>query len=112
MSLDENIKKWVEYDTLIRQYSDKIKSLRESKTNVEQRIHENISTYSKKPVIKISDGILKFNTVNVQQPLSYKFIEHTLNNVIKNSNQIDIIMEAIKSNRNSRQYDTIKRYYR
>ena len=48
MSLDENVKKWVEYDTLIRQYSDKIKLLRESKTNVEQRIQENISTYSKK----------------------------------------------------------------
>lgn len=112
MSLDESVKKWVEYDTLIRQYSDKIKLLRESKNNVEQRIHENISSYSKKPVIKISDGILKFNTVNVQQPLSYKLIENSLNNIIKNQNQIDIIMEAIKSNRNSRQCDTIKRYYR
>jgi hypothetical protein len=112
MSLDENIKKWVENDTLLRQYTEKIKLLRENKTNIEERIQENISSYSKKPIIKISDGILKFNTVNVQQPLSYKLIESSLNNIIKNKHQIDTIIEAIKTNRTIRQCNTIKRYYR
>tara|TARA_B110000305_G_C19424415_1_gene632743 strand:+ start:236 stop:574 length:339 start_codon:yes stop_codon:yes gene_type:complete len=112
MDLDKNIKKWVEYDSLIKQFSEKIKLLREDKLKVENNIHETISSYKNKPTIRISDGILKFNTVNIQQPISYKLIENSLRKVIKSESQLNILMNTIKETRSTKQIDVIKRYYR
>lgn len=112
MDLDKNIKKWVEYDSLIKQFSEKIKLLREDKLEVENNIHEIISSYKNKPTIRISDGILKFNTVNIQQPISYKLIENSLRKVIKSESQLNILMNTIKETRSTKQIDVIKRYYR
>lgn len=112
MSFENNIKKWVEYDTLIKKYNEKIKSLRDDKSEIEKEIHLHISSYDKKPIINISDGTLKFSKINVQQPLSYKLIENSMHNVIKNEKTIEIIMNAIRDNRISKENDVIKRYYR
>lgn len=112
MSLEENVKKWVEYDTLIRLHSDKIKELRNSKCDIEKNIHSHISNYNKKPIINISDGVLKFSKVNIQQTLSYKLIENSIQNIISNKEKVEEIMKSIRSNRTSKEVDVIKRYYR
>ncbi len=112
MSLEQNIKKWVEYDSLLKAYNEKIKELRMDKNNIEKQIHSSISSYSKKPVIQISDGVLKFNKATVQQPLSYKLIENSLNQSIQNEDEVKRIMNIIRQNRTSKECDIIKRYYR
>ena len=112
MSLEQNIKKWVEYDSLLKAYGEKIKELRESKNNIEKQIHSSISSYDKKPVIQISDGILKFNTATVQQPLSYKLIESSLIQSIDDKEEVKKIINIIRQNRSSRECNVIKRYYR
>tara|TARA_Y100001980_G_C14260130_1_gene101901 strand:- start:70 stop:408 length:339 start_codon:yes stop_codon:yes gene_type:complete len=112
MSFEDNIKKWVEYDTMIKMYSEKIKELKEKKNNVEDKIHDHINTYNKKPIINISDGVLKFSKVKIQQPLSYKLIDNSLNKIIKNDNQREIILNAIKESRMSKECQVIKRFYR
>jgi len=112
MTLEENIKKWVEYDTLIKNYNEKIKSLREKRQEVENSIHRNVELYEKKPVINISDGTLKFAKANIQQPLSYKLIENGLQRIIKNEEQINRIINTIRETRNIKEINTIKRYYR
>ena len=96
----------------VKIYSEKIKALRDNKTNLESKIHSHISDYDKKPTINISDGVLKFGKVNVQQPLSYKLIESSLTNIITDKNQIEAIINTIKSHRVSREQDVIKRFYR
>jgi hypothetical protein len=112
MSLEENIKKWVEYDSTIKRYNELIRSTRESKRLLENRIHNDISSYSKKPVINISDGVLKFTKLHVQQPLSYKLIENSLSRIINDKHQIESIIDVIKNNRESKEQNVIKRYYR
>ncbi len=112
MSLEENVKKWVEYDTLIRLHNDKIKELRNSKCDIEKNIHSHISKYNKKPIINISDGVLKFSKVNIQQTLSYKLIENSIQNIISNKEKVEEIMKSIRNNRTSKEVDVIKRYYR
>ena len=112
MTLEENIKKWVEYDTLIKNYNEKIKSLREKRQEVETSIHRNVESYEKKPVINISDGTLKFAKTNIQQPLSYKLIENGLQKIIKNEDQINRIINTIRETRNIKEINRIKRYYR
>lgn len=112
MSLEENIKKWVEYDSLIKNHNEKIKSLREKRQQVENAIHRTVDTYEKKPVINISDGTLKFAKTNIQQPLSYRLIENSLQKIIKNEEQINRIIDTIRDTRNITEIDTIKRYYR
>lgn len=112
MSLEENIKKWVEYDSLIKNYNEKIKSFREKRQEVESSIHRTVDSYEKKPVINISDGTLKFTKTNIQQPLSYKLIENGLQRIIKSEDQINRIINTIRETRNIKEINTIKRYYR
>ena len=112
MSLEDNIKKWVEYDSLIKAHNEKIRQLRSQRHNTEEQILNSIKEQEKKPIINISDGVLKFSTISVQQPLSYRLIENSLKKIIKNEHQTVLIMNTIRENRTSKEYDAIKRYYR
>lgn len=112
MTFEDDIKKWVEYDSLIKIYNEKIKELKNNKNNIEDKIHLHINSYEKKPIINISDGVLKFSKINVQQPLSYKLIDNSLNKIIKNENQRKLIIDTIKENRLVKECQVIKRLYR
>jgi len=111
MTFEQNIKKWVEYDTLLKRYNESIKDLREKRSLIEENIHNEISNREKKPVINISDGTLKFGKATVQQPLSYKLIEQSLQHILSDKKDVDKIINAIKSSRISKECNVIKRFY-
>ena len=112
MSLDQDVKKWVETDTLIKIHLEKIRQLREQKQSMENNILKTVSKYDKKPIINITDGTLKFCKVNVQQPLSYKLIQTSLEKTLNSEREVECIMNAIRNERGNRECDVIKRYYR
>lgn len=111
MSFENNIKMWVEYDNLIRAHNDKIKTLREKKRFIENKLHTESLEQQKRPIVKISDGTLRFSKVSTQQQLSYKLIEQSLKTIIPNEEQVERIIQCIKENRNSQEIQVIKRNY-
>lgn len=111
-SLEENIKKWVEYDTYLKKYQQMMKDLREKREEVENEIHMQVSSRGTKPIINISDGLLKFSKTTVQQPLSYKLIETSLKKITDNDVEINKIMDVIRSSRSTKECNVIKRYYK
>ena len=60
--------------------------------------------------VQINDGRLKFVNTRVPEPLTFKYLEKTLGEVIKNESQIKIIMEHIKQKRAIKTVPEIKRF--
>ena len=60
MSFEQNIQQWVSIDNQLKIYNDKIRELREKRSNVTETIMEQATDKNlAKSVIQISDGKLK-----------------------------------------------------
>ena len=62
-------------------------------------------------VVKISDGQLKLVNTRVPESLTFKYLEKSLSEIIKNESQRNTIMKHIKQNRNVKYVSEIKRVY-
>jgi hypothetical protein len=112
MNLETNIQQWVSIDNQIKQLNDKMKELKEKKNN----LTENINTYVlsnnlSNSTIQISDGQLKFIKVKETQPLTFKYLEKCLNEIIKNEEQVNKIIDYVKNKREVNYNSEIKRLY-
>lgn len=111
MNFEGQLQQWVSIDNQIKQLNEKTKELREKRNGLEQ----NITTYANNnnmsnATVQISDGKLKFINTKITEPLTFKYLEKTLGEVIKNEAQIKLIMEHIKQKRNVKVVQEIKRF--
>jgi seryl-tRNA synthetase len=111
MSFENQIQQWVSLDNQLKQLNEKVKDLRDKRNNLE----ENITSYASEnnlsnATVKISDGRLKFTNTKVQEPLTFKYLEKTLGEVIKNELQVKLIMEHLKQKRAVKIVPEIKRF--
>lgn len=111
MSFENQIQQWVSLDNQLKQLNGKVKDLRDKRNNLE----ENITSYASEnnlsnATVKISDGRLKFTNTKVQEPLTFKYLEKTLGEVIKNESQVKLIMEHLKQKRSIKIVPEIKRF--
>ena len=111
MSFENQIQQWVLLDNQTRQLNEKLKELRDKKN----QIASNITKYAENnemmnSFIKISDGRLKLANTKVAEPLTYKYIERTLGEIIKNEEQVKSIMTYIKQRREYKIVQEIKRF--
>ena len=111
MSFESQIQQWVSLDNQLKQLNEKVKDLRDKRNNLE----ENITSYASEnnlsnATVKISDGRLRFINTKVQEPLTFKYLEKTLGEVIKNESQVKLIMEHLKQKRAVKIVPEIKRF--
>ena len=111
MNFENHIQQWVSYDNQVKQLNEKIKELRDKRNNIEEKItnyasSNNLSNAS----LEISDGKLRFVNTKVLEPLTFKYLEKTLSEVIKNESQVKLIMEHIKQKRTVKIIPEIKRF--
>lgn len=111
MSFESKIQQWVSLDNQLKQLNEKVKDLRDKRNDLE----ENITSYASEnnlsnATVKISDGRLKFANTKVQEPLTFKYLERTLGEVIKNETQVRLIMEHLKDKRSFKMVPEIKRF--
>ena len=111
MNLDQQIKDWMQLDNQLKLLNEKVKELRDKKNTVHNRI---IDYASKNDLlhsnIKIGDGRLKFTNTNIANPLTFKYLEKCLGEVIRNEKQVTQIMDYVKSKREIKSVYEIKRY--
>lgn len=108
--LIENVKKWVILDTQIKIANEKLKSMREMKTDLTQQIcdfYEKNNMKNKK--IGISDGELQISEKKEYSPLTFGYIEKVLKEVVKNEEHIKHIIHLLKINREIKIVSDIKR---
>ena len=110
-TLENQIQQWVQLDNQLKQINEKTKELREKRNTLEK----NITTYAasnnlSNAIVQINDGKLKFANTKVPEPLTFKYLEKTLGEVIKNENQVKLIMEHIRQKREIKVVPEIKRF--
>ena len=108
-----NIQKWVELDNKVKNLNEEIRAYRNQKNELADDIFAVVEINNlKKAVIEISDGSLKFNTVKNTPPLTLKFIHKCLSECIDNTDTVDNLLKYIKSQRESKYVQQIKRNYK
>jgi uncharacterized coiled-coil DUF342 family protein len=110
MTFEQNIQQWVSIDNQIRIYTEKIQELREKKHNLSENINSYVEQNNlKNATVQISDGKLKFVSNKVSSPLTFKYVEKSLGDVIKNQEQVKRIVDHLKSSRETKFVSEIKR---
>jgi DNA polymerase III gamma/tau subunit len=111
MSFESEIQQWVQLDNQLKQLNEKVKEVREKRRSLENNINNHVQTNKlSNAAVKIGDSRLKFANTKVYEPLTYKYLEKTLYDVIKQESQIKTIMECIKQNRSFKIIPEIKRF--
>ena len=111
-SFENQIQQWVSLDNQLKKINEQTKELRDKRN----KLYENISDYASEhnisnSTIQISDGKLRFVNTKVPEPLTFKYLEKTLSEVIKNESQIKIIVNHLKEKRSIKVVSELKRYY-
>ena len=110
MSFEDNIKKWVQLDNQIKLYNDRIKSLREQKSEITESLFLQAQENDyENAVIQITDGKLKFSNTKVQAPLTFKYIEEILSSTVANPKAREEIIKRLKDSREVKYTQEIKR---
>ncbi len=113
MNFESQIQQWVSIDNQIKQTNEKMKELREKRNILEQNITNYASSNNlSESFIYISDGKIKITQTKIQEPLTFKYLEKTLGEIIKNDNQIKLIMNHLKEKRAVKIIPEIKRFSR
>jgi hypothetical protein len=111
MSFENQIQQWVQIDNQLKDLSEKVKNLRDKRNTLEENITTYVSTNNlSNATVNISDGKLKFVNTRVPETITFKYLEKTLGEVIKNESQVKLIMEHIKVKRNIKIVPDIKRF--
>ena len=111
MSFENQLQQWVQIDNQLKQINDTTKELRNKRNLLEQTITTHaFSNNLSNATIKISDGKLKFANTKVQEPLTFRYLEKTLSEIIKNESQVKMMMEHIRQKRDVKIVPEIKRF--
>lgn len=111
MSFENKIQQWVQVDNQLKKLNEQVKQLREQRNSLET----NLTNYAKNnnmsdTTIKFNNDKLKFTDTKIPEPLTFKYLEKTLGEIIKNESQVKVIMEHIKQKRAVKIVHEIKRY--
>ena len=111
MSFEQQIQSWVQIDNKIKNLNDNLKALR----NQKNQLNNSIITYANtnnlnRSIIQISDGKLRFTNTKQPEPLTFKYIQKTLGEIISDPAQVNFIISKLKEKREYKETSEIKRY--
>lgn len=111
MSFESQIQQWISIDNQLKILNEKTKELREKRTALTSNISNYASTnnYSNK-IIQISDCKLKITHTKTSEPLTFKYIEKSLGEVIQSDSHVKSIIEHLKQKRETKIIPEIKRF--
>lgn len=111
MSFEEKIQQWVMLDNQQKFLNEKIREIRDKKGDLGETIQDYVENNSlSNAVVQISDGKLKFVKTKVASPLTFKYLEKSLGEIIKNDRQVQQIMQYLKEKRDYKVIQEIKRF--
>ncbi len=111
-NLLEEIRNWIHIDDQLKLINEKIKILRNRKTELTNNICEYVSNNNNiKNNINIKGGELKITKKNDYKPLTFSYIETCLGNLITDKKQVEFIIKYLKDNRETTCSHEIRRNY-
>lgn len=108
----ENVRKWALIDSQLKIVNEKTRKMRSMKNELSEKICTYITDNNLPDnKVKLSDGEIRVYDKKEYSPLSYSYIEKTLNNIITNKEQVEFIINYLKENREITSSPDIKRTY-
>jgi hypothetical protein len=100
MSVNDTADKWIKIDNRIQQLSAELKQLRHDKNILESTL----TNYAKEndmenSTVRVNNNKIKFSVTKTAEPITFKYLERNLCNIIKNEEQLQKTMEYLKDNR-------------
>ena len=112
MNFEQTIQQWVLLDNQVKIYNEKLKELRNKRDNIEEKLSQHaLNNNLTNSTIKTSDGKLKFVNTKIASPLTFKYLEKSLGEIIKNTEQVTVIINHIRNNRECKIIPELKRFY-
>jgi Zn/Cd-binding protein ZinT len=112
-SFSDNIKEWVVLDKQIKYANEKIAKLREQRSTILANIcHYRQTQYKTLTRITISDGELSFYEKKEYSPLTYRYIEEKLSDIIPEQTEVAFIIDYLKKHREIKTVPDIRRIER
>ena len=111
MSFEEKVQQWVSLDNQLKIVNEKAKAIRDKKNT----LNEHLQSYAEQnnltgSTIQITDGRLKFVDTRVHAPITFKYLEKSLGEIIQNETQVKQIIEYLKQKREIKIVSEIKRF--
>jgi len=97
---ETSVQKWCLVESQIKLVNEKLRIIRENKNELTEKICKYIDEKDLKDTrIEISDGVLKLYEKKEYPPLTYTYLEESLNKIISNKQQVEYIIKYLKENR-------------
>jgi hypothetical protein len=107
---EKQVQDWVSIDNQLKILNDKVRDLREKRNSLTGSLSKYAQNNSlTNSAIQISDGKLKFVNTKVTEPLTFKYLEKTLAEIIKSDTQVKQIIDHVKAKRETKIVPEIKR---
>jgi seryl-tRNA synthetase len=95
-----DVQKWVAIDTQLKSANEKIRQLRDSRNQLTTQICGFVDAHNMRDTkLEISDGNLKVYDRKEHAPLTFGYIEASLDKIIPNKEHVEYILKYLKENR-------------
>jgi len=112
MNFEQILQQWLVLDNEIKNYNQKLKEARIKQKNAEELLIKHANNKNLlNTTLNMQNERLKFMNTKITQPLTFKYLEKSLGEIIKNSEQVNTIVNHIKNNRDSKIVTELKRFY-
>jgi len=111
MSFENKVQQWVQIDNELKKLNDQVKQLREQRNSLETNLTSYVKTNNMtNSILQLNQDKLKFVDTKVPEPLTFKYLEKSLGEIIKDESKVQLIMEHIKQKRAVKIVPEIKRF--
>ena len=106
-----DLKNWYILDNKFRDLSLQLNIIKNEKNEIKNKITEFIQSNNlEKKSIKIDNTQFRFVNQKQIQPLTFKFLKECLDDCIQNSEQVDELIDYIKSKREIKEFLDLKKF--
>ena len=108
----EHIKRWVLLDTHLKRIQEKVKELKEERSNLDDSICSYLAKHNmQEKKIEIHDGELRCAEKKDYTPLSYSYLERVLKTIVNDPSTVNRILQCIKDQREIKTHMELRRTY-
>ena len=109
--LENQLTYWAQIDNKIKELNETIRNIREKKNTIEKNITNYIINNNlSNTTINIGKDKFRFSNTKIPEVLTFKYLEKTLKEIIKNDAQVQHIIDQIKLKRAIKLVPEIKRF--
>lgn len=107
------VQKWVLLDSQLKMANEKMKTLREEKSQLGHKICDHLQeTGNSHRKIMIHDGDLKVYEKKEYSPLTFSFLEQHLGKIMTDPQQLNYVIQYLKEQREIKTSNDLKRSYK